>query len=175
MIFRTLFLMLAVLFTVSACASTDADSSGVRVDEHQAMTGAPLSGTEVTDHVVGEGPVAGTQQDLVVNVGDRVFFGYDRYDLTPEAQHTLGLQAEWLKHYMSVNITIEGHCDERGTREYNLALGERRANAVKNYLVALGIAASRVNTISYGKERPAVLGSDDAAWAQNRRGVAIVN
>ena len=175
MFFRTVFLMLAVLFTVTACADTSKDASGVQVDEHQAMTNAPLSGTEVADHAAPAGPVAGTQQDLVVNVGDRVFFGYDRYDLTAEAQHTLELQAAWLKQYPNVALTIEGHCDERGTREYNLALGERRANAVKNYLTALGVAASRVTTISYGKERPAVLGSDEAAWAQNRRGVAIVN
>jgi peptidoglycan-associated lipoprotein len=85
------------------------------------------------------------------------------------------MQAEWLKRYPNVNVTIEGHCDERGTREYNLALGDRRATAFKNYLVTLGVDARRVNTISYGKERPAVMGSNPSAWAQNRRGVTIVN
>jgi peptidoglycan-associated lipoprotein len=116
----------------------------------------------------------GTQEDLVVNVGDRVFFAYNESDLSSEARATLDRQAAWLKKYGTVNITVEGHCDERGTREYNLALGERRATAVKNYLVADGIGAGRVKTISYGKERPAVVGSNEAAWAQNRRGVTVV-
>lgn len=116
----------------------------------------------------------GTQDDLVVNVGDRVFFGFDKSDLTPEARATLDRQAAWLKKYASVKVTVEGHCDERGTREYNLALGERRAMAAKNYLVAAGITADRVKTVSYGKERPAVLGSNETAWAQNRRAVTVV-
>lgn len=116
----------------------------------------------------------GTQEDLVVNVGDRVFFDFDQSDLKPEARATLDRQAAWLKKYGSVTVTIEGHCDERGTREYNLALGERRATAVKNYLVADGISSARVKTVSYGKERPAVLGSNEAAWAQNRRSVTVV-
>ncbi|OYD80342.1 MULTISPECIES: peptidoglycan-associated lipoprotein Pal [Azospirillum] len=117
----------------------------------------------------------GSQEDLVVNVGDRVFFGLDRYDLAPEARATLDRQSSWLKQYPNVTVTIEGHADERGTREYNLALGERRANSVKNYLVAGGINASRVKVISYGKEKPAVLGSNEASWAQNRRGVTVVD
>jgi peptidoglycan-associated lipoprotein len=114
-----------------------------------------------------------TQEDLVVNVGDRIFFAYDKNDLSAEARATLDRQSAWLKKN-TVNVTIEGHCDERGTREYNLALGERRATAVKNYLVADGVKASRVKTISYGKERPAVVGDNEAAWAQNRRGVTVV-
>ena len=117
----------------------------------------------------------GSQEDLVVNVGDRVFFGFDRYDLAPEARATLDRQASWLKQYPNVTVTIEGHADERGTREYNLALGERRSNSVKNYLVAGGINPSRVKVISYGKEKPAVLGSNEASWAQNRRGVTVVD
>ncbi|MBU6234829.1 MAG: peptidoglycan-associated lipoprotein Pal [Alphaproteobacteria bacterium] len=119
--------------------------------------------------------IPGSQDDLTVNVGDRVYFGYDRYDLTPEALQQLQLQAQWLNQYPNVNITIEGHADERGTREYNLALGDRRANAVRDYLVSLGVSASRVNTISYGKERPEVAGSDAQSWAQNRRAVTHVN
>ena len=91
-----------------------------------------------------------------------------------EAQQTLTHQAEWLKQYSKVNVTVEGHCDERGTREYNLALGERRAAAAKKYLVGTGIAANRISTISYGKERPAVIGSDESAWSQNRRAVTVV-
>jgi len=116
----------------------------------------------------------GTQDDMVVNVGDRVFFDFDKSDLSTEAQATLDRQANWLKKYTSAKATLEGHCDERGTREYNIALGERRAMAAKNYLVAAGIAAARINTISYGKERPAVVGSNEASWAQNRRAVTIV-
>jgi peptidoglycan-associated lipoprotein len=117
----------------------------------------------------------GSQQDLAQTAGDRVFFEYDRADISPEAQEILRRQAEWLKRYPNVTVTIEGHTDERGTREYNLALGERRAQAVKNVLTALGIPAPRVQTISYGKERPSVPHSDDSSYAQNRRGVTVVN
>ncbi len=117
----------------------------------------------------------GSQEDLVVNVGDRVFFDFDKYSLKADARKTLQRQAVWLKKYQANTITVQGHCDERGTREYNLALGERRANSVKNYLIALGINPNRIKTLSYGKERPAVAGSNDAAWAQNRRGVTMVN
>jgi peptidoglycan-associated lipoprotein len=116
----------------------------------------------------------GSVQDFVVNVGDRVFFDFDRSDLKPDALATLDKQAEWLMKYSTVAILIEGHCDERGTREYNLALGDRRAASVRDYLVSKGIAKSRLKTISYGKERPAVLGSNEDAWAQNRRGVTTI-
>ena len=117
----------------------------------------------------------GSQQDLEASAGDRVFFAFDRSDITPEAQEILARQADWLRRYPNVAVTIEGHCDERGTREYNLALGERRAQAVKNVLGASGIPASRISTISYGKERPAVVGSSEDAYAQNRRAVTTVN
>lgn len=117
----------------------------------------------------------GSQQDLAATAGDRIFFAFDRADISAEAQQILQRQAEWLRRYANVSVTIEGHCDERGTREYNLALGERRAQAAKNVLVALGIPASRVATISYGKERPAVPGSSEEAYAQNRRAVTTVN
>jgi len=117
----------------------------------------------------------GSQQDLAATAGDRVFFAYDRSDISPEAQQILQRQADWLRRYPNVSVTIEGHCDERGTREYNLALGERRANAAKNVLVAAGIPASRVATLSYGKERPIVPGSSDEAYAQNRVAVTTVN
>ena len=121
------------------------------------------------------GPAPGSQDDLVANVGDRVFFDFDKYNLRPDARETLAIQATWLQKYPSGTVLIEGHCDERGTREYNLALGERRANAVKDYLVALGVAPGRVKTISYGKERPEAMGSNEQAWAQNRRGVTMVS
>ena len=117
----------------------------------------------------------GSQQDLASTAGDRVFFAYDQADIASEGQQTLQRQAEWLRRYPNVSVTIEGHCDERGTREYNLALGERRAQAVKNVLVAHGIPAARVSTISYGKERPEIPHSDDSSYAQNRRGVTTVN
>ena len=119
--------------------------------------------------------VPGSQQDLEASAGDRVFFAFDRSDITPEAQQILSRQADWLRRYPNVTVTIEGHCDERGTREYNLALGERRAQAAKNVLVASGIPASRISTISYGKERPTVVGSNEEAWAQNRVAITTVN
>lgn len=113
-----------------------------------------------------------TQSGIAAYSGaDRVFFEYDSSELTAGARATLQKQAKWLEHYPRVRVTVEGHCDERGTREYNLALGERRAAAVKNYLIALGVPASRMTTISYGKERPAVVGD----YSQNRRGVLVVN
>jgi peptidoglycan-associated lipoprotein len=117
----------------------------------------------------------GTEQDLQQNVGDRVFFESDASGIDAERRQALERQARWLDLYPNVTITIEGHCDERGTREYNLGLGERRANAVKQTLVALGINPRRIKLISYGKERPAVVGSQEAAWAQNRRAVTVVD
>ena len=117
----------------------------------------------------------GSQQDLAATAGDRVFFAFNRSDITAESQQILQRQAEWLRRYANVSVTIEGHCDERGTREYNLALGERRANAAKNVLVAAGIPASRISTISYGKERPIVPGSTEEAYAKNRVAITTVN
>jgi peptidoglycan-associated lipoprotein len=115
------------------------------------------------------------QEILTSEVGDRVFFDFDKSDLKPEARRTVERWAGFLKQYPNLTVTVEGHCDERGTREYNLALGERRANSAKNFLVSLGVDARRVATISYGKERPAVVGSNEAAWSQNRRSVMVVN
>ncbi len=106
-------------------------------------------------------------------VGDRVFFGFDRFDLSPEARDVLERQSEWLKRFPVITITVAGHSDERGTREYNLALGERRANSVKNYLVALGVDSNRIRTVSYGKEQPVDPRSAEAAWSKNRRGVSL--
>ncbi len=123
---------------------------------------------------VAAGPAPGSAEEFVIDVGDRVFFDTDKSDLPATARNTLERQAAWLQKYPNYTISVEGHCDERGTREYNLALGERRATAVKNYLVALGVDPNRIATISYGKERPEALGSNDAAWSQNRRGVSII-
>ena len=120
-------------------------------------------------------PTPGSQEDLVVNVGDRVYFDFDKFDLQEDARATLEKQAAWLQRNSSVTATIEGHTDERGTRDYNLALGERRANAVRDYLVALGVDADRLKTLSYGKERPVVPDSNQEAWSKNRRGVMVVD
>jgi len=117
----------------------------------------------------------GSVEDFNQNVGNTVYFGYDRYDLSAEAQSQLQKEAAWLQQYPQHALTIEGHCDERGTREYNLALGERRANSVANYLTALGIDKSRISTISYGKERPICTDSNEACYSQNRRGVTAIN
>jgi peptidoglycan-associated lipoprotein len=149
--------VVSALFLLAACEN-GVGSGGA--DGRGGMSGGPTT--------------PGTQEDLTQNVGDRVFFGYDSSSLSGEAQSTLQRQSEWLKQHSDVSVTLEGHCDERGTREYNIALGERRATAAKKYLVGLGIPSSRISTISYGKERPAVIGSDESAWSQNRRAVSVV-
>ena len=123
----------------------------------------------------GTGVVPGSQEDFVASVtSDRIFFGFDQYNVDAEDQATLQSQAQWLQRNPAVRVTLEGHADERGTRDYNIALGERRANAAKNYLASLGVDPSRIQVISYGKERPAALGSNEEAWAQNRRAVTVV-
>ena len=116
----------------------------------------------------------GSLEDFRVNVGDRVLYDFDRADLDDADRATLQKQAAWLQRFPAVTLIIEGHCDERGTREYNLALGARRAQAVKDYLASLGVGAARVETISYGKERPVCVESNDACWGQNRRGVSTI-
>jgi len=149
----------AAALLLGACASDD----GPATDGSGSSTG-------------GAGSIQqGSVEDFQVNVGDRVFFDYDSYEIRPDAQNTLQQQAAWLQQYGQYMVTIEGHCDERGTREYNLALGERRANSVRNYLIALGIDGNRLQTISYGKERPEVPGGGESAWAQNRRGVTVLS
>ena len=117
----------------------------------------------------------GSQQDFVVNVGDRVFFESDQTDLTPQAIATLEKQVQWLQTYSRYTFTIEGHADERGTREYNIALGARRAQAVRTFMASRGIDASRMRTISYGKERPVAVCNDISCWSQNRRAVTVLN
>ena len=126
--------------------------------------------------VANNGPVPGSEEHFksVMNGRDVIYFDTDKYDIDSEDAAALRQQAQYLLQYPNIRGTVEGHCDERGTREYNLALGERRANAAKNYLVGLGVPAARLTTISYGKERPVALGSNEQAWARNRRAVTIV-
>jgi peptidoglycan-associated lipoprotein len=125
--------------------------------------------------LVGGAATPGSQQDFVVNVGDRVFFETDSSELTEQARATLDKQAQWLGNYNHYAFTIEGHADERGTREYNIALGARRAQTVREYLVSRGITAQRMHTISYGKERPVAVCNDISCWSQNRRAVTVLN
>lgn len=146
---------LAATLALAACASNPADQSAAGYGAAGAAT-------------------PGSAQDFVVNVGDRVFFETDSAELTPQARATLDKQAQWLQRYNRYSFTIEGHADERGTREYNLALGARRANAVKEFLVAQGVAGGRLETVSYGKERPICTASNEDCWAQNRRGVSTI-
>ncbi|MBO6562491.1 MAG: peptidoglycan-associated lipoprotein Pal [Nisaea sp.] len=162
--------IVAAALLVAAC-STDQETASQSGGAGSTVPAANQPATSAAP----SGPVAGSREEFVAEVGDRVFFDFDKYDLTSEARTTLERQAFWLRKYPSVTVTIEGHCDERGTREYNLALGERRATAAKDYLVALGIDAGRIATISYGKERPVAFGSNEEAWAQNRRGVTTIN
>lgn len=134
----------------------------------------PPAPVDQTTSAAPSGPVPGSQQDFVASVmSDTVRFDTDASDIRDSDRQILQSQAQWLAKYPGKRITIEGHCDERGTREYNIALGDRRANAAKNYLASLGVDPSRMSTISYGKERPVALGSDENSWAQNRRAVTV--
>ncbi|MBI4969394.1 MAG: peptidoglycan-associated lipoprotein Pal [Rhodospirillales bacterium] len=163
---RVLSVFAAVAF-LAACSS-DADQKAATSGTGQAAAPAAPAAPSTIPMVA-----PGSVDEFVKNVGDRVYFDFDKYEVKPEARAQLDRQVDWFKRYPQWKITVEGHCDERGTREYNIALGERRANAVKEYLVAKGVATARIKTISYGKERPAAIGSNEAAWAQNRRGVSV--
>ena len=158
---KKLLLLVVTGFFLASCAATNTNQGG------DSDASASSSGSDGSI-------VAGTQEDLIVNVGDRVFFEFDSSELTVDAQATLDAQAAWLMQYPDTNITIEGHADERGTREYNLALGDKRAFAVYSYLAQAGLDTNRMEYISWGKERPEVVGSDETAYSQNRRGVTTV-
>lgn len=149
-----MFAAVAMVMVLAACAQTKPELAG---------GGA---GGNVTP---------GTGQDFVVNVGDRIYFEEDQSTLTSQSRATLDKQVQWLNRYSQYTVTVEGHADERGTRQYNLALGARRGNAARDYLVAQGVSASRIKTISYGKERPVAVCNDDSCWSQNRRAVTVLN
>ena len=164
--------MLAAAFLLAACGEDEPVTNTSDAGNSQASTPAPQAQATTQQPA---GPAPGTQEHFVLNVGDRVFFATDRHDLDADARDTLRRQAAYMAENPGISIVVEGHCDERGTREYNLGLGDRRANAVRDYLVSLGVSANRVTTISFGKERPVALGHNEAAWAQNRRGVTLIN
>lgn len=161
----------AALLATGACASKP---KPVEETTPVVETAPPVVEEKVevvkTEPVVTSSIAPGSLEDFRVNVGERVYFDLDQYSLDSDDQDILKRQAAWLASYPNVRILIAGNADERGTREYNLALGERRANAVKEYLVSLGVSASRVDTVSYGKERPVAAGSNDQSWALNRNG-----
>ena len=171
----------AAALLVSACATEPQDSGSAKSEgssaqaSSSAQSGAAPKAAAKPKKAAPAGAPPGSRVDFFVNVGDRIFFDLDKSEISEKAAATLKKQAAWLQKYQDRKIVVEGHCDERGTREYNLALGEKRAQSVKNYLISLGISSDRVTTISYGKERPAVIGSNDGAWAQNRRSVTLVN
>ena len=156
---------------LAACATSETEMETVTETE----TVVPVvPAPDVMQTPLTPGPAPGTQAHLVATVGDRVFFEYDKAELTSTARDILRRQAEWLRNNLEVSVVIEGHCDERGTREYNIALGDRRATAARNYMIALGISGDRMRTISYGKERPVAFGASQSAWSKNRRAVMVV-
>jgi peptidoglycan-associated lipoprotein len=163
---RTLALALLASAALSACAS-----------KAPKQLPPDPGGAVATDTVPGamQGAVPGSSADFIATLmgQDTILFDTDRFNIDSAAMAALAAQVKWLQKYPGKKATIEGHCDERGTRDYNLALGERRANAAKNYLVSLGVDAARISTVSYGKERPVALGSDESSWTRNRRAVTV--
>ena len=163
--------VLAAGALLAACSTASEDTGGAS----GAATGTGTGGSGMTATApVQTGPAPGSSEEFMTVVGDRVFFGLDQYNLSPEAQATLRDQARWLRQYPDRLLIVEGHADERGTREYNLALGERRANSVKDFLVAQGVDMRRMRVVSFGKERPVCGESTEACWTQNRRGVTVL-
>ncbi len=160
--FKKFLMLFFVLALVSACAS----KSNVEVEEEYDVIENQEQANSINK--------ATAEDSEEVSVPDRVYFGFNKYNISNDSAEILNLQAEWLKSDPSIKIIVEGHCDERGTREYNLALGERRANAVKNYLVKKGIKANRIKTISYGKDKPVFVGTGEAVWAKNRVAITVI-
>jgi peptidoglycan-associated lipoprotein len=160
------FVLISVAASLACCTSK----------EQAATTAPPAQSMAQSTAVapVASGILPGSVQDFQVNVGDTVHFAFNDYEVRESDKPMLQHQAAWLKKYPQITVAVEGNCDERGTREYNLALGARRANAVKEYLMSFGVTAARINTISYGKERPVCTQSSEECWAQNRRGVTAI-
>ncbi|MDO9709297.1 peptidoglycan-associated lipoprotein Pal [Paracraurococcus lichenis] len=162
----------ALVLALFAAACSDSTENAAATG-NAATDPSGLAGSALTGGRAGAGR-PGSQEDLAATAGDRVFFVTDSATVGADQRPTLQKQAQWLQQYRQVQVTVEGHADERGTREYNLALGQRRANAARDILVGNGVAGTRVQTISYGKDRPEALGSSEEAWAQNRRAVTVV-
>lgn len=152
--------------SLAACASRPKPAGPVAPTPTPPTPSAPY--TPPMSPPVNQGPIPGSMQDFVINIGERVYFDTDEYVVRSDAQPVLAAQAQWLNRYQGVRVRIEGNADERGTREYNLALGARRANAVRDFLVSQGVSGARIETLSYGKERPIDAGSSEEAWAKNR-------
>jgi len=168
-------LIATAALSMAACASKPKPTYPTTAAPTQAPPPPPDRGVTQQTTPMSQGPAPGSERDFVVNVGDRVYFDFDSYSIRSDAAPLLEAQTAWLKRYPSVQVRIEGNCDERGTREYNLALGARRANAVRDYLATHGVEASRITTVSYGKEKPIDAGSGDEADQHNRNGhTAIV-
>lgn len=165
-----------ILKTLSVASLVLAITACDKNNEFDSMNGDAYSQEmmNVSLKALPAGVEEGSVQDFVARAGEKVNFDYDQYSLSMDSKMTIQRQALWLKMFPEVAITVEGHCDERGTRKYNFALGERRSNAVKRYLVASGISSSRIDTVSYGKEKPAVAGHNKASWAENRRAVSVL-
>jgi len=160
--------IISIALLATACAATKTGKGGAADMGNEAEESYRIASENLEAFTAIPGSKTGAK------ASDRVFFSYDSSALSATAKSTLAKQANWLKKNAGTNVTVEGHCDERGTREYNLALGARRASAAKRQLVNLGVSADRISTVSYGKERPAVTGSNSAAWAENRRAVTVL-
>ncbi len=176
--FKVLSVVVMAGLIVTGCETakeekSSTEGSGAAAPQTSVAPADATSLLPVTKSLVEPGVRPGSAEEFQDRVGDRVFFGFDRYDLTPKARDVIERQSDWLKRFPDITVTVAGHADERGTREYNLALGERRANSVKNYLVALGVEPNRVRTVSYGKEQPVDPRSAEDAWSKNRRGVTV--
>jgi peptidoglycan-associated lipoprotein len=154
--------------SLAACASRPKPAGPVAPTQPSQPTAPAYTPPSTPTSPVDQGPLPGTVQDFVINIGERIYFDTDSYDVRSDAQPTLAAQAQWLNRYPAVRVRIEGNADERGTREYNLALGARRANAVREFLVGQGVSGSRIETLSYGKEKPIDGGSSEDSWAKNR-------
>ncbi len=177
-IILTLLALFVMPFGLTACSSNKdlGDSDGITIGEPESLPSGEYTGGATADDYnaapldgVDSSVIGGSQSDLVAQAGDIVFFETDQHGLTSQGRNVLDAQAQWLNNYPNVNVVIEGHADERGTREYNLALGERRAISAKNYLIAVGVDPRRIDTVSYGKEQPLVVGNGGQSWSQNRR------